>query len=435
MSGISDEDVYKELFNSKKQLYNDSLDITVRGLPVELYMQDAKEEVKSLGDYSVLNDRWIKFPKRAKASLEEHSVKEKFKRLIVLSELALRSSDIDLLDNLLDIIRRYRQAGLEEGGEFSPENIAYKALRSKGIIDKLYKHRDVLHGAELSIDETEYEGGDDNSQLFEEYKRFLRTKEFDFSNAPSYESYMSNDDVRREYEQKILRYVWESRGLVSARSVFKDLNKKWNIKIVIKESTDVADIQYLINTCFGQSDSSIARPGKIVDVVEVNILSERVVQFSLHENIKINQVQVGRDGNLMIMDTKGRIFIQGTFQHGQVENRIVNKGMGDKGLVLLHLHTDNLNGDETYKGWRIAPSTESFADRMNRQFRESKGSLSESSGYIPSYSERNDPRFKTALSVDVDPHIMPRQAKVMGLGTINRDGRPQQLKSSGKFTR
>jgi hypothetical protein len=59
----------------------------------------------------------------------------------------------------------------------------------------------------------------------------------------------------------------------------------------------------------------------------------------------------------------------------------------------------------------------------------------ESSGYIPTESERDDPRFKTALSVDVDPHIMTRQAKAMGLGTIKRDGRPQQLQPSGKFTR
>ena len=61
--------------------------------------------------------------------------------------------------------------------------------------------------------------------------------------------------------------------------------------------------------------------------------------------------------------------------------------------------------------------------------------ITESSGYIPTYAERNDPRFSMALSVDVDPDIMPRQAKAMGLGSIKRDGRPQQLKPSGKFTR
>jgi hypothetical protein len=61
--------------------------------------------------------------------------------------------------------------------------------------------------------------------------------------------------------------------------------------------------------------------------------------------------------------------------------------------------------------------------------------VAESSGYIPSESERNDPRFKTALSVDVDPNIMPRQAKAMGLGKMERDGRPQTASPSGKFTR
>jgi hypothetical protein len=437
MSGITDDEVYLELFNSKKRLYNDSLDITVRGMPVELYMQDKDDVVKSLGDYSVLNDRWIKFPTKSKASIEEHSVREKFKRLVALSELALRSDDIDTLDDLLDILRRYRKAGLEAAGEFSPENLAFKALRSRGIVDKLYKHRDRLHSDELSIDEDVVEsiGQDEESHLFEEYKQFLRTKEFDFSDAPIYNSYSSNDDVRRNYDQKILKFVWESRGEIAASSVFRDLNKKWQIKKIIKESTDIDDIHALLDRCFGELDQSLLKPGKIVDVVEVSIPTNGVVQPSIHENIKIKQVQLDRDGKVMIMDSKGKIFIQGHFGHQDVEYRIVDKGMGDKGLILLYLNTDSVDGSVDYKGWRIAAPNETFTDRMNRQFRESKGDLSESSGYIPSESERNDPRFKTALTVDVKPDTMKKGAMAMGLGSIKRDGRPQQLKASGKFTR
>lgn len=146
-------DVYRELFNSKKNLYNDSLDITVRGLPVELYMQSSTEAVKSLGDYSVMRGKWVKLPKRSKASLDETSVVEKFKRLVILAELALRSRDIQLLDDLLDTVRRYRRAGLEHGGEFSPENLCVKLLRSAGILDRLYKHRDLIKSENLSIDE------------------------------------------------------------------------------------------------------------------------------------------------------------------------------------------------------------------------------------------------------------------------------------------
>lgn len=541
MNDISDEPIYRELFTAKKKLYNDSLDITVRGLPVELYMQGDKDTVKSLGDYSIMRNRWVKLPKKAKASFEENSVVEKFKRLVVLSELALRSNDLKLLDSLLSTIKRYRQAGLEEGGEFSPENLAYKSLRNHGTVEKLYKHRDRLHSEELSIDEDDDSDRNDESHLFDQYNQFLKTKAFDFADAPTYESYSSSDDVRRNYEQKILRYVWESRGLVSATSVFRDLSDKWNIKKVIKESTDDNDLQHLLDFCFGELDPSFIKPGKTIDVVEVNIPTDRVVQFSLHENVKIKQTQIDSDGNVMILDDKGRVFIQGYFAHQRVEYRFMNRGAGSKGLFVMRLKVDHIDGDSIYKGWRITFSNESFADRMNRRFRESKdmmtgihrnvyedgdrqqyieiefvgadprlqrklykglkaipgvtpilqgqgdhtdsqmrlsalfkdpnlhqfvektakdigvkmgamrprsdayvrraksgkleNQLMEASGYIPSYAEKNDPRFKTALSIDIDPDIMPRQAAALGLGSIKRDGRPQRANPSGKFKR
>lgn len=50
-------------------------------------------------------------------------------------------------------IRRLRQAGLAQGGEFSVENLAFKLLRSRGKIDKLRRHIDRLQSAELSIGE------------------------------------------------------------------------------------------------------------------------------------------------------------------------------------------------------------------------------------------------------------------------------------------
>jgi hypothetical protein len=49
-------------------------------------------------------------------------------------------------------IKQYRQAGLDKGGEFGPENLAYKALRSRGYITKLYDLRDRLHSKHLSLD-------------------------------------------------------------------------------------------------------------------------------------------------------------------------------------------------------------------------------------------------------------------------------------------
>jgi hypothetical protein len=146
-------DVYSELFNSKKIVYNDTHNIKIRGYDVELYVQDSNQKIKSLGEYSVKNNRWVKFPIKRQANLDQHSTSEKFKKLVQLSELALRSNDIERVGDLLYVLKKYRRAGLDEHGEFGPENLAYKALRTRGIVDKLFKHRDHLRSRELSLDE------------------------------------------------------------------------------------------------------------------------------------------------------------------------------------------------------------------------------------------------------------------------------------------
>jgi hypothetical protein len=52
--------------------------------------------------------------------------------------------------------------------------------------------------------------------------------------------------------------------------------------------------------------------------------------------------------------------------------------------------------------------------------------MKEASGYIPSEKERNDPRFKTALTVDIHPDTMQKNAKKLG-SKIKRDGTPPTL--------
>ena len=55
---FNNDTVYRELFNAKKNLYNDSHNITIRGIPVEVYMEDSSEPVVSVGEYSLLKDKW-----------------------------------------------------------------------------------------------------------------------------------------------------------------------------------------------------------------------------------------------------------------------------------------------------------------------------------------------------------------------------------------
>lgn len=59
--------------------------------------------------------------------------------------------------------------------------------------------------------------------------------------------------------------------------------------------------------------------------------------------------------------------------------------------------------------------------------------LTENSGYIPSKSEKNDWRFKTALTVDITPDSIKDNAEKLSLGAVQRTGIPQTAKTNGVF--
>ena len=143
----------KELFNAKKYQYNDQHDIKVRGYDVELYVQDAEDPHHSMGIYSVLNDRWIKQPKKVRAQIDDIEVQEKYRSVKHRIDRAIVSDDFTSVQQIWNSIRNMRQSGLDRGGEFSPENLAFKILRADGTLEKLKRHMSNLKDAELSIDE------------------------------------------------------------------------------------------------------------------------------------------------------------------------------------------------------------------------------------------------------------------------------------------
>ena len=153
MNKLNNDEIYKELFNAKKNLYNDSHHIKIHGVPVELYIQDSNEPVVSLGEYSIINDKWIKLPTKRRANLDQTATKQKYEKLLTLIKRSLVKPNSEKINDIIKTIKRYRQAGLDKGGEFSPENLAYKILRTQGYIDKLYQLRDKLHSVDLSIEE------------------------------------------------------------------------------------------------------------------------------------------------------------------------------------------------------------------------------------------------------------------------------------------
>jgi hypothetical protein len=153
MNKFNNDDVYRELFDAKKIVYNDQHAIKIGGYDVELYVQDSNQPVISLGEYSILNDKWIKLPRKRRADLDQAAAKLKFQKIAKLAEFALKSNNYEKIQNVLKVLKKYRQAGLDLNGEFGAENIAYKALRSQKIIQKLYDKLNDLHSERLSLPE------------------------------------------------------------------------------------------------------------------------------------------------------------------------------------------------------------------------------------------------------------------------------------------
>lgn len=210
-----------------------------------------------------------------------------------------------------------------------------------------------------------------NSSVFSEYKKFLKSKEFDFKDAPLYEDCTNNTKQWQEYKQSMLKFVWESNGLVSLGTLVDDLFQTER-KRPVYESTNEKNINTLLANVFEKSDESLIVPGSNVDVVEI-ISSGNVVKISIDENVKIAEVKKLQNEMMFISNDK-KIYTTGKHLHQTIELVIITKPNTAKNkLAKIALVSDvDRHGTRTYAGCVIDFPGESFATRMNKKFMENK---------------------------------------------------------------
>lgn len=133
------DDLAEAFYRAKKTIWNNQHDITIYGHEVELYVEDINEPPVSGGMFSVLHDEWIKTPDHENPNVNDTAIVRKVIELEDQIERAIKSADDpEDLKRLTDKLRKLRQAGLDAGGEFSVENLAFKTLRNMGIIKALH---------------------------------------------------------------------------------------------------------------------------------------------------------------------------------------------------------------------------------------------------------------------------------------------------------
>lgn len=155
-SGTILKTVFKELFDSKKSLWNKNRQVKVRGFDVEVYVQDTNEDHISSGVYSILHDKWVVTPEKTSPNIDDRVIIEKAEEFIrkidELVDLNNNNQPIaDELDELRTKLKKFRQSGLESGGEYSYENLAFKLLRRNGYIGKMISLKSKIINRKLSV--------------------------------------------------------------------------------------------------------------------------------------------------------------------------------------------------------------------------------------------------------------------------------------------
>lgn len=146
-------DEQRELFNAKKALWGEQHNITIKGLPVECYVQGEDEPHHSTGVYSLARDQWIVEPKKVKPSVDDAAVEAKKDSIMRDIEAAMLSKDLMRLRAVKEKIVKMRRAGLERAGEWSVENLVFKILRNLGLIDQITEKIRELEDQELSLEQ------------------------------------------------------------------------------------------------------------------------------------------------------------------------------------------------------------------------------------------------------------------------------------------
>jgi Putative amidoligase enzyme len=366
-------EIYRELFDAKKYQYNDQHTFKIGGYDVELYVQNANEDPKSQGIYSVLDNKWISVPKRRKPEVDDISVKSKYEDLGRRIEAAIQSGDAAQLEMLGKKVREFRQAGLDKTGEFGPENLAFKILRSNGTLDQLRAARLAARDRELSIDEAKK-------------KKSKKKTRYGFGGVffPGYHYYGQTDAAVDGGGESVKE---------SADSVDTQLQNFVKFCADKLELEQIPRIQIKRDPAWSKRNNSFGRYIPDADTLIVSVANRHpmdVMRTMAHE----------------------------LTHRKQDEQADMPIGAGDTG-------SDWENQANALAGVLMRD----FAELHPEYF--GKEPISEASGYVPvNKKEARDPRYSMAVTVDIKPGEPQRQAAKMGWKT-NPAGTPPTARTNG----
>lgn len=140
----------EDLFKTKRKLWQQTHEITVHGVPVEVYVEDTDKQAHGSA-YSLMKDQWLRKPDPEEVEVDDEELLKDVAIWLERLRTVVASRDLEKMEDFKEQLAQYRKDALAKHGEWAHENLVYKTLRNMGVISSLMKTIVTLKDQELSI--------------------------------------------------------------------------------------------------------------------------------------------------------------------------------------------------------------------------------------------------------------------------------------------
>ena len=147
----SPTEIVQALYNSERSNFNRTHNIKIKGIDVELYVEDVNSSVTSNGIYSVIDDIWIKEPQMVK----ERSVKidkKELRDLVNSVKSVLADGDSNDIKDCINMLYLMRKDSIATDGEYGVGNLLFKEIRNRGLLSALKDKYNEMISDELTLE-------------------------------------------------------------------------------------------------------------------------------------------------------------------------------------------------------------------------------------------------------------------------------------------
>ena len=152
---IGDKDSIAELIKGKSKYWNESHNIKIKGIEIELNAEDVDNKRFSAGVYSLKKDKWLSKPNKKELPKEEEleKIESKVKKYTNMINKYIKDNNYEKLDTLKSQLKDKRQESLEKDGEYGVNNVVFKTLRREGTIKKMHDYLRKQYDKSLSLEQ------------------------------------------------------------------------------------------------------------------------------------------------------------------------------------------------------------------------------------------------------------------------------------------